>query len=760
MLDSIPGPIALVDNAGRHCYVNQAYVRQVGQAADQILGRTISEIVGADRYNAMRPGDPQQPYMDQARTGQTVRWEGWLGYPEGPRYVQRLYFPYIGDGGAVEGVFAFSRDVTDLKRSEEQLAGQLHLLQAAHAHLTTVLDCIPGRVALLDREERHRYVNREYADFVRIPALQLIGMTRAEVIGKRAAARLRPIAQRALAGETVHWRGWVSYRQGRRHVERVNLPHRNDAGEIDGYFNFARDLTDLKLSEAHNAAITASALDCIIAIDEEGRVVEFNPAAELTFGHRRSKVLGRNIADLIIPPGERHRHTEGLARYLRTGKSRMIGRRIEVQAMRADGSTFPAELAMSEIPLADRRLFTAYLRDLTAARQAASEIGRQRDALHQSEKMAAFGSLLASVAHELNNPLSIVIGNALMLTEDAEETAPGLAERAQRIHAAAERCGRITRSFLSMARAQKAEFKPASMDSLVDGTLQLQTYGLRASGIMVEREIPAGLPAIACDPDQIHQVLTNLVVNARQALEQQPQPRILRIAATLASGFMEITVADNGPGIPDAIRSRIFDPFFTTKPVGSGTGVGLSVSHGIAEAHGGSLALFPSPLGGAGFMLLLPARMQAAVPEAAAVLPIAPAAPRRRAALIVDDEEDVAKVLAEMLGGQGFAAEIVTSGEAAQAKLTQVELNGGGLAHATYDLVLCDLRLPGMDGPALYAWMEAHAPGFCARTAFVTGDTLGHAASAFLARAQRPVLEKPFGPAALRQFLQDVAASG
>lgn len=627
------------------------------------------------------------------------------------------------------------------------------------AQLRAVLDAIPARVALYDRERRHRWVNREYAKFVGREPEEVVGLTLAEVMGPDNYARLepfyrqlRPHSARALAGETSFWEGWLPYSaQGEPcFVQRFYVPCRGPKGTVEGYFVLSRDLTELKRGEALNAAITASALDCVIVTDEAGRVVEFNPAAERTFGHAREAVLGHPLGELIASPALRARQAAG-RRLLETGgHDPLLGRRIEVEGVRADGTHFPAELAITEVRLADRRLFTGYLRDLTEARAAAAEIERQREALMQSEKLAAFGSLLAGVAHELNNPLSIVLAGTLMLQEDLEATMPALAGRAERVRAAAERCARIVRSFLAMARQQEPQRRPLAVGPLVDGVLELLAYGLRSDGIEVEREIPAGLPPLLGDADQLHQVLANLITNARQALERHPGPRRLRIAARAAAGGMvEIAVADNGPGIPAAIRSRVFDPFFTTKPVGAGTGIGLAVSRGIAEAHGGSLELAEGEGGGTRFLLRLP---QAGAEEDAAAEPpeaAEAAAPARipRSALIVDDEAEVAGVLAEVLGGLGFRCDLAATGREAQALLSARD----------YDVILSDLRMPDMGGQALYDWLGCCRPHLCARTVFVTGDTLAHGAHDFLLRAGRPVLEKPFVPQEVRSLVASLS---
>ena len=252
------------------------------------------------------------------------------------------------------------------------------------AQLRAVLDGIPARIALLDRERRYRYVNREYVDFAGKPEEEILGRTIPEVLAEEAFATFYPQGERALAGEIVPWEGWLDYRRGRRFLQRYCVPLRDAAGAIDGYFIFNRDITDLKqtelalaeqlaarsASEALSSAIVASALDCVIAIDEAGRVLEFNPAAEQTFGYRRADVLGRDIGKLIVPPYLRDQHAVGFARYLAHGESHIIGRRIEIEAARADGAVFPVELTVTEVRLPDRRLFTAHLRDLTAARAA------------------------------------------------------------------------------------------------------------------------------------------------------------------------------------------------------------------------------------------------------------------------------------------------------------------------------------------------------------------------------------------------------
>jgi PAS domain S-box-containing protein len=630
-----------------------------------------------------------------------------------------------------------------------------------------ILDAIPTRLYYVGADGRFLYANQEYANFLGRPMGEILGRTGQELFGNAAWVEIGPLSDRAMAGETVRWEGWATFRAGERYTQRVYSPHRDANGAISGYFVFVRDITELKLherelerrleelrkSEAMKAAIINSALDCVIVIDEETRVIGFNPMAEQTFGYSAAEAAGKRIGELIVPPHLRAQHEAGFVRYMTTGQASVLGRRVEVEAMRADGGIIPVELAITEVKTESARLFTAYLRDLTQARRAASEIERQREALHQSEKLAALGSMLAGVAHELNNPLSIVIGHALMLGEETSDHTAAtdfakVAERASKIQAAAERCGRIVRTFLSMARQGKAQRQGVQVPALIEGAIELLAYGLRTGGVEIALEIPSNLPTLVADGDQLHQVLVNLIINAQQALYDTPMPRRITIGAQFdrTSRQLVITVSDNGPGVPDAIRTRIFDPFFTTKPTGIGTGVGLAVSRGIIEAHGGKLQLLPTH-GGATFEIRLPLGEGATVPTGGSIAQVEtrPPAARRRA-LVVDDEAGIAAILSEILMRDGFTCDVAGSGREARVLIERSDA-------PRYDAVLCDLRMAEEDGPTFFRWLKQAHPDLAQRIAFVTGDTLGPAAGRFLAECGRPVAEKPFIPSEIRRLV-------
>jgi signal transduction histidine kinase/DNA-binding NarL/FixJ family response regulator len=360
------------------------------------------------------------------------------------------------------------------------------------------------------------------------------------------------------------------------------------------------------------------------------------------------------------------------------------------------------------------------------------EIQRQQAALIQKEKLAAMGSLLAGVAHELNNPLFVVSGRSQMLEASAAGTMHAVAAR--KIRAAAERCVRIVKTFLAMARQDRPRYRCVCIAEVVRSCIDVLDYTLQGAGVRVEIEREPQLPAVRGDVDQLHQVLMNLFVNAQQAMSDIAGPRVLRVRMRrrVETGQVEIRVSDSGPGVPAEIRARIFDPYFTTKPQGVGTGVGLSVCLGIVQAHGGSL-LLEDVAGGATFVVTLP---EATREESESQAPEGSATIVTRRVLIVDDEPDVRDTLREMLTRAGHEVQACESGEEALQ----------WLAAEPYDAILSDLRMPDMDGASLYAEIRARWPDRAARVVFMTGDGLNEAHAQFLAGLAQPCMEKPFTP--------------
>ena len=492
-------------------------------------------------------------------------------------------------------------------------------------------------------------------------------------------------------------------------------------------------------AEALKSAIVDHALAAIISTDAQGRIVEFNPAAEAMFGRRRAEVLGRSVMETIVPPRHRAGHEAAIRTLREGGAPQTLGRRTEMIAMHADGREFPAEVVIWRTDLQGESHFTASLTDLSERRAAAEQIERQREALRQSEKLSAMGSLLAGVAHELNNPLAIVMGRASLLEEKCED-APALRSDAQRIREAAERCGRIVRTFLNMARQKPAQRLNVQLNDLARAAADMLAHTLRSHGIELQLELAPGLPEVSADADQIGQVVLNLLVNAQQALvsAEAAGPRRIKLSTGVEARRSNreprvwLRVADNGPGVPPALHETVFEPFFTTKPEGIGTGLGLAVSRSLVREHGGQLGLEISA-GGAVFRMSLPISGQPGErTEPGALGGNGGSGPAR--VLVVDDEAEIAELMRAMLEGAGFEAATAESGAVA------LEL----LAAARFDAIVSDLRMPDMDGAALWREVRLRWPALARRTLFVTGDTLSPGAEAFLAEAGCAALDKPF----------------
>ncbi|MEM8957699.1 MAG: ATP-binding protein [Pseudomonadota bacterium] len=278
---------------------------------------------------------------------------------------------------------------------------------------------------------------------------------------------------------------------------------------------------------------------------------------------------------------------------------------MRITARRVDGTPFPASISARLIDYRGEDVIVSSIVDLTDELEMRAELDRQRQQVFRSEKMSALGEVLAGVAHELNNPLSIVVGNAQLLSEDSVE-GPAR-KRVDRLAEAAERCVSIVRAFLSMARDRQLHIERVGPVELLE-TARDAFEATEKTELEVRIDGAADLPEMLIDEVQIVQVLTNLMINAEQAMEGRPDARIDLVAgASSRVGYVQLLVSDNGPGIPPDVAPRIFDPLFTTKDAGKGTGIGLALCHRILVAHGGTIELDQDRSDGATFIIELPA---------------------------------------------------------------------------------------------------------------------------------------------------------
>ena len=374
-------------------------------------------------------------------------------------------------------------------------------------------------------------------------------------------------------------------------------------------------------------------------------------------------------------------------------------------------------------------------------------VKERTERLLQSEKLATMGSLLAGVAHELNNPLAALSGQAQLLLLTQHDPAV-VAQRATKINSAVGRCVRIVRNFLALARQQPPERTPTDLAQVIHGAVELLAYELKSDGVEVTVEMASDVPVLWADAHQLHQLFVNLINNAAQAMRRQTAPRRIAITVRVVGQTerVHIAVRDTGPGIPPEIQTRVFEPFFTTKPQGEGTGLGLSLCAGIVQDHGGRMTLESEPGAGTTFHIELPVVQPPHAAPAGAAASAPPLPPLRL--LVVDDETTIAEGLAEALQRDGHTVDVAENGARALERL----------AAARYDAVISDTKMPTVDGENLYEELIRRFPRLRDRIVFVTGDALSTEKRAFLESTGVPFLFKPYEFDDVRDALRRVVS--
>lgn len=484
------------------------------------------------------------------------------------------------------------------------------------------------------------------------------------------------------------------------------------------------DVRTLSAAEAHYRRLFEASPVGIFAIDMEGRFTEVNPAAEAMAGRSASELVGRHFSDVVAPEDlemARDRTDRLYAGELPTDE-------FELQLIRPSGERRLMRVRFSPIREGDElRGVHGVARDVTEERARAGY-------MHRAERLATVGTLLSGVAHELNNPLNAIrnFAQLMLLDERGEEDREAL----EIIRNEADRAAKIVADLRLIARQTRetdGDRELVDLNEIVSHILKLRRYTLETHNIGVTTRLAPNLPGVLANREEMEQVVLNLLLNAEEALAGRSGERDITVTTRAAPNGVHLQVADTGPGIAACNLERVFEPFWTTKAPGEGTGLGLSLVHRIVTDHGGEVRARTEPGSGAVFTLVLPRAGDHAKAAAEEGMP-EPSRPLR--VLLVDDEAPIRTSIARYLRRRGHRADEARDGGEALAML-------GG--EAEYDVILTDLRMPGLGGEQFLERLRASGGDLHRRVIVITGDAAHADAARIVEATGAPTLIKPVG---------------
>lgn len=496
---------------------------------------------------------------------------------------------------------------------------------------------------------------------------------------------------------------------------------------------------EIAVSEQKYRALFESAQDAIILLDlEKLEVLEANGAAHHLTGRADGQLVGHSFTELMPEfPLREGNLLERMKKF-----ETMFRQTGECVLTRLDGSKLACEGDWNLLPTSQRAVLQVRIRDITARKKIENQ-------LRQSEKMSALGQLVAGVAHEVNNPLAVIMGYAQLLVRD-DRVESNVRREILKIQHESQRAAKIVRNLLMFSRNAEPQNAPVDLNRLVTGVLESLEHQMQSNKIRLEVRLSDRMPWTMADVHQLEQVLSNLLGNAVHALADWDGERVIKVMTEAGRTDVWITVADNGPGIPAEILNKIFEPFFTTKPVGKGTGLGLAISYSIIEAHHGKIWVDSQRGQGAKFTVQLPllpcGRLTAPDTPQSAPDELALSANDPRRYLVVDDEPGLVAILAEALKAPGRIVDTASNGMEAMERIA---------AHR-YDVIVSDMKMPDMDGGMFYEALRVKDEGLARRIMFLTGDTVSAETRAFLEKTGNRWLSKPFNLTDLERTVDDI----
>ena len=589
ILDSIPGLVCTMDPNGEIQHLNRPLL--------DYFGKTPEELTGWKMTDAVHPDDLPEvinSYTHSITTGAPYDIEHRCRRADGVyRWFQVRASAVRNADGNITGWYVLLTDIEDRKRAEDAL-------RASETNLREILDSIPGLVCTLSPAGEMELTNR--------PFLQYFGKTLEEMKDWGNSDAVHPDDMPGVLLEFTNsiTTGTPYYTEHRcrradgvyRWFQNSARPMRDTEGRITRWYCLITDIDDrkraedeLKRSEARHRVVVETASDVVVSIDENGKIILANPATERIFGYAPEELIGKPLT-VLMPRAMRELHEAGFKRYLETGARHLNWQGTEMTALRADGEEFPVEVSFGEMTTDQGKLFTGFIRDISEKKRAEEELRSTRAEIARMMRVMTIGQLTASIAHEVNQPLSGIVTNAstcLRMLSSDQPNIEGARETARRTIRDGNRASEVVTRLRNLFKRKEVAAEPIDLNDAAQEVIALSLSELQSDRILVRHDFAQNLPAVKGDRIQIQQVILNLVHNALDAMRGvDDRPRELLIKTESGDNkSVQLTVQDTGIGFASDAADRLFESFYTTKD--DGMGIGLAVSRSIIEAHRGRL---------------------------------------------------------------------------------------------------------------------------------------------------------------------------
>lgn len=710
---------------GRIQVINRQFADLLGLPFAAIVGHLLEDfIVSPTREEIART----LPQFLEERSWSGVVPVCWKGMPQTRYYDCALHA--VVKNGAVEGVSGLARDVSAQREAESRFSDLFETLHEGvyfSAPGGKLLDVNPAMVRMLGYESKEELlrqpVERHFTDLVERANL-------AEELRKAGSVRDAALSLRRKDGSVIR-------------VLNSSVAIRDSSGEFVRFQGSFVDITErnemerrLREEQEFVRRLVACFPDIIVVLDPNGRYTFVSPRVEEFLGYTPQEYLGAELRERPHPEDR-----DSLLEFFRklTSGEVSVGA-LEYRTAHKKGGWRTVRAHASPLTNAEGQIIgvVASARDVTESK-------RMEQQLMQSEKLAAIGQMVSGVAHELNNPLTAILGvSDLLMEKTADESAR---RQLELIHKQARKAAELVQGLLMFSRPSTRQSQRVRVSDLIDRAIRLQRAELESRRIIAEVNAPSDLPLIQADPQHMTQVFVNLISNAVQAIASVSDHGRIGIHVKSMPEQQEIVIDDDGPGVRPDVRSKIFDPFFTTHRTSGGSGLGLTICLVIVKEHGGMIEAQTSPLGGARFRILLPSASvvdEVKIPRTANREKL-----KERSVLIVEDEAGIRELLEHGLTEQGADVETVETAEIAWNRMTT----------GRYDLVLCDYNLGNESGSALIERILKSEHAHSSRFVLMTGELLSDEDLSRWEKRGVRVLQKPFQMSELTALLEEVVSN-